>query len=76
MLACAAGEADAYPGLLAAIGESLGLRGRALAARRDDGELRCVETWPAGAAVGAALVAEAPVADAAARSRSRSRASG
>ena len=34
VLASAAGETEAYPGLLAAIGESLGLRGRALAAGR------------------------------------------
>ncbi len=62
MLACAAGEADAYPGLLAAIGESLDCAGALWLPGVDDGELRCVETWPAGAAVGAALVAEAPVA--------------
>src|SRR4051794_26980034 len=61
VLACASGEADAYPGLLAAIGESLDCAG-ALWLPDADGELHCAETWPAGTAVGAALVAEAPVA--------------
>src|SRR3954471_9993668 len=58
VLASAAGEADAYPGLLAAIGESLGCAG-ALWLPSEDGELRCAETWPAGAAAGASLVGEA-----------------
>src|SRR3954447_3716788 len=62
VLACASGEEDAYPGLLAAIGESLDCAG-AVWLPGDDGELRCAETWPAGAAVGAALVAGAPVAE-------------
>ena len=58
VLASAAGEAAAYPGLLAAIGESLSCAG-ALWLPGDDGELRCAETWPAGAAAGAELVGTA-----------------
>ena len=60
-LASARDEADAYPGLLAAIGETLGCAG-ALWVHDSDGELHCAEAWPAGAAVGAALVADAPIA--------------
>ena len=60
-LASARDEADAYPGLLAAIGETLGCAG-ALWVHDSDGELRCAEAWPAGAAVGATLVADAPIA--------------
>ena len=41
VLATAAGEAAAYPGLLAAIGELAGLRGLDVAARLRRGELRC-----------------------------------
>jgi PAS domain S-box-containing protein len=63
VLACAAGEDDAYPGLLAAIGESLDCAGALWLPDDAGGELHCVETWPAGAAVGAALVADAPVAE-------------
>jgi PAS domain S-box-containing protein len=59
VLASAREEADAYPGLLAAIGESLDCAG-ALWLPDDDGGFHCVETWPAGAAVGATLVADAP----------------
>jgi PAS domain S-box-containing protein len=59
VLASASGEADAYPGLLAAIGESLGCAGALWLPSPEDGELRCAETWPAGAAAGASLVAEA-----------------
>ena len=55
VLATAGGEAAAYPGLLAAIGESLGCAG-SLWLPDDDGELRCLETWPAGSAAGAELV--------------------
>jgi PAS domain S-box-containing protein len=58
VLASAAGETQAYPGLLAAIGESLSCAG-ALWLPSEDGELRCAETWPAGAAAGATLVGEA-----------------
>ena len=47
VLASAGGEADAYPALLAAIGESLGCAG-ALAAADEDGELRCAETLAGG----------------------------
>ena len=65
VLASAAGETEAYPGLLAAIGESLELRGSAWLPR-EDGELRCAETWPAGAArrrvAGGRGVGAAPVA--------------
>src|SRR3954451_4422373 len=61
VLASAREESDAYPGLLAAIGESLDCAG-ALWLPADDGGFRCVATWPAGAAVGATLVADAPVA--------------
>ena len=78
VLASAAGEDDAYPGLLAAIGESLGCAGALWLPAAEDGELRCAETWPAGAAAGASLVAEAvgrAGRRAAARSRSRSPAS-
>ena len=59
VLACAHGEQDAYPGLLAAIGESLGCAGAVWLPSPEDGELRCAETWPAGAAAGASLVAQA-----------------
>ncbi|HEY6886403.1 MAG TPA: PAS domain S-box protein, partial [Solirubrobacter sp.] len=58
VLASAAGEREAYPGLLAAIGESLGCAG-AMWLPGDDGEFHCAETWPAGAAIGAALVVSA-----------------
>jgi PAS domain S-box-containing protein len=58
VLASAGEETKAYAGLLAAIGESLSCAG-ALWLPDDGGELRCAETWPAGAATGAALVAEA-----------------
>jgi PAS domain S-box-containing protein len=58
VLASAPGETEAYPGLLAAIGESLGCAG-ALWLPSEDGELRCAETWPAGTATGASLVGEA-----------------
>ena len=44
------------------------VRGSAVAAVAEDGELHCAETWPAGAAVGAALVAAV---GATRRSRSR-----
>ena len=57
VLASAAGETDAYPALLAAIGESLGCAGALWLPSEEDGELRCAETWPAGAAAGASLVA-------------------
>src|SRR5829696_7480669 len=59
VLASARGEDDAFPGLLAAIGESLGCAGSLWLPSPEDGELRCAETWPAGAAAGASLVAEA-----------------
>jgi len=59
VLASAHGEQDAYPGLLAAIGESLGCAGAVWLPSPEDGELRCAETWPAGAAAGASLVAQA-----------------
>ena len=58
VLATAGGEAAAYPGLLAAIGESLGCAG-SLWLPGSDGELRCLETWPAGSAAGAELVPSA-----------------
>src|SRR4051794_4053 len=61
VIASAREESDAYAGLLAAIGDSLDCAG-ALWLPADDDGFRCVETWPAGAAVGATLVAEAPVA--------------
>jgi PAS domain S-box-containing protein len=61
VLASASGEEDAFPGLLAAIGESLGCAG-ALWVPDSDGTFHCAETWPAGAAAGAALVADAWVA--------------
>jgi hypothetical protein len=59
VLASAAGETEAYPGLLAAIGESLSCAGALSLRSDDDGELRCGETWPAGAAAGASPVGEA-----------------
>ena len=59
VLATAAGEAAAYPGLLAAIGESLGCAGSLWLPGSGDGELRCAETWPAGSAAGAELVPSA-----------------
>jgi PAS domain S-box-containing protein len=69
VLASASGESDAYPGLLAAIGESLGCAGALWLpdsersgrepAGRDRCSFHCAETWPAGAAAGAALVADA-----------------
>ena len=58
VLATAAGETEAYPGLLAAIGESLNCAG-ALWLPDEEGGFRCAETWPAGAAAGASLVADA-----------------
>jgi PAS domain S-box-containing protein len=58
VLATASGEAEAYPGLLAAIGESLNCAG-SLWLPDSDGALRCAESWPAGAATGASLVADA-----------------
>ncbi len=58
VLASAGGEAAAYPGLLSAIGESLGCAG-ALWLPDDEGGLRCAETWPAGNASGAELVSSA-----------------
>ena len=58
VLASAAGEREAYPGLLSAIGESLGCAGAMWLPGEDD-SFHCVETWPAGAAIGAALVASA-----------------
>ena len=57
VLASAAGETEAYPGLLAAIGESLSCAGALWLPSPRDSELRCAETWPAGAAAGAALAA-------------------
>src|SRR4029079_16959175 len=48
-LASARDEADAYPGLLAAIGETLGCAG-ALWVHDSDGELQCDRARPAGAA--------------------------
>ena len=71
VLASAAGETEAYPGLLAAIGESLGCAG-ALWLPSEDGELRCAETWPAGAAAGASLVGDG-VGDRCAGRRSKAR---
>jgi PAS domain S-box-containing protein len=59
VLASASGEADAFPLLLAAIGESLGCAGALWLPSAEDGALRCAEAWPAGAAAGASLVAEA-----------------
>ena len=78
VLASAARRADAYPGLLAAIGESLGCAGALWLPSEEDGELRCAETWPAGAAAGASLVAEAGASGAGrgAPARSRSRCAG
>ena len=59
VLASAAGETEAYPALLAAIGESLSCAGALWLPSEEDGELRCAETWPAGAAAGASLVPDA-----------------
>jgi PAS domain S-box-containing protein len=59
VLASAAGETEAYPGLLAAIGESLSCAGALWLPSESDGELRCAETWPTGAAAGASLAPEA-----------------
>jgi PAS domain S-box-containing protein len=45
-LASARGEADAYPALLAAIGQALGWDIGAVWAPAEAGTLRCAETWP------------------------------
>jgi PAS domain S-box-containing protein len=54
VLADAEGEQDAYPRLLAAIGESLSCAGALWLPR--DGALVCARTWPADEPVGAPLV--------------------
>jgi PAS domain S-box-containing protein len=54
VLACAEGEAAAYPALLAAIGGELGCAG-ALWLPGEDGHLHCAHAWPADAAAAAAL---------------------
>jgi PAS domain S-box-containing protein len=48
VLASAAGEADAYPRLLAAIGETLGWDVGAVWTLADAGTLRCDAAWPGG----------------------------
>src|SRR6185436_7522047 len=48
VLASARSEADAYPALLAAIGQTLGWDIGAVWAPAEAGTLRCAETWPDG----------------------------